>query len=227
MAEFKIICEDPPIETIKKYKIDVKISELKDKLYMVVGIEAKNMVLTLEKEEEKGVSTPLDHDNKCLSEFKVVEGNCYVLRVKSNSEEDINKMRYIFNKNEEVKKYEISEQDYNKREDNFRKFKEKFIDKKNDEILIHTNEKGAKVGDRCQVLKTGTRGEVKFVGKTEFSEGLWVGVQLDEPVGKNDGSVNGKRYFNCPKSYGIFIQPDQIEIGDFPEEDIFSDDEEL
>lgn len=34
----------------------------------------------------------------------------------------------------------------------------------------------------------GKRGEVKFVGKAEsLAAGYWVGVQYDEPVGKNDG----------------------------------------
>jgi len=43
---------------------------------------------------------------------------------------------------------------------------------------------------RCEVRqpKAGARrGEVKFVGKTFFQSGIWVGIQYDEPVGKNDG----------------------------------------
>jgi len=38
------------------------------------------------------------------------------------------------------------------------------------------------------------------MGTTEFAAGEWCGVELDEPIGKNDGSVNEKRCAFPPSS---------------------------
>lgn len=52
------------------------------------------------------------------------------------------------------------------------------------------------VGDRVIVSSgLGSRaGILKYMGETKFAQGTWCGVQLDEPTGKNDGSVDGVRY---------------------------------
>ena len=64
---------------------------------------------------------------------------------------------------------------------------------------------------RCRVAHMGL-GEVLFVGQTSFAAGTWVGVHLDEPRGKNDGSVQGKRYFACAPGYGVFVRPSQVQV---------------
>ena len=59
--------------------------------------------------------------------------------------------------------------------------------------------------------------------------GFWVGVEYDEPVGKNDGSVKGTRYFTCSEGYGGMARPNNVNVGDFPAEDSFglSDGDEI
>lgn len=49
-------------------------------------------------------------------------------------------------------------------------------------------------------------GKVAFLGPTDFTTGELVGVILDEAKGKNDGSVEGRRYFSCVDGHGIFVR---------------------
>ncbi|XP_062371712.1 dynactin subunit 1a isoform X2 [Sardina pilchardus] len=74
--------------------------------------------------------------------------------------------------------------------------------------------KPAKVGSRVEVIGKGERGTVAYVGATLFATGKWVGVILDEAKGKNDGTVQGKRYFTCEDSHGIFVRQSQIQMLD-------------
>lgn len=48
------------------------------------------------------------------------------------------------------------------------------------------------VGSRVLVngLKSGI---LRYIGSVEFAEGLFCGVELDEPDGKHDGQVNNTR----------------------------------
>ncbi|NWR37675.1 KI13B protein, partial [Tachuris rubrigastra] len=57
---------------------------------------------------------------------------------------------------------------------------------------------------------TNKTGIVRYVGPTDFQEGTWVGVELDLPSGKNDGSIGGKQYFRCNPGYGLLVKPGRV-----------------
>uniref|UniRef100_A0A3Q1GKU3 CAP-Gly domain-containing protein n=1 Tax=Acanthochromis polyacanthus TaxID=80966 RepID=A0A3Q1GKU3_9TELE len=72
-----------------------------------------------------------------------------------------------------------------------------------------------RLGDR--VLVGGTKaGVVRFLGETDFAKGEWCGVELDEPLGKNDGAVAGTRYFQCMPRYGLFAPVHKVTRIGFP-----------
>lgn len=61
-------------------------------------------------------------------------------------------------------------------------------------------------------LADGRSAVVRFVGETEFAPGIWVGCELDDGSGKNDGSVQGERYFECDMGNGMFVRPSAVTI---------------
>lgn len=138
----------------------------------------------------------------------------------------------------QVEKYQISEEEYAKRDDTFRKFKAdmqkkdpNFMKKSGNKIPDDFQKEEASAvaaGQRCQLVIGSRRGEVKYVGLVpELAPGYWVGVQLDEPTGDSDGKVKGKSYFTVPAAkFGVFIRPKDALYGDFPPVDDFDEDED-
>lgn len=43
-----------------------------------------------------------------------------------------------------------------------------------------------------------------------LQSGVWVGVELDVPTGKNDGTVQGIQYFQSRPKHGIFVRADKL-----------------
>uniref|UniRef100_A0ABM5GKY3 Dynactin subunit 1 n=1 Tax=Pogona vitticeps TaxID=103695 RepID=A0ABM5GKY3_9SAUR len=79
-------------------------------------------------------------------------------------------------------------------------------------MSVEVSGKPLKVGSRVEVIGKGHRGTVAYVGTTLFATGKWVGVILDEAKGKNDGTVQGRRYFTCEENHGIFVRQSQIQV---------------
>jgi hypothetical protein len=66
-------------------------------------------------------------------------------------------------------------------------------------------------GDKCAIHPGDRMATVMFIGPVaSMPAGYWVGVQYEEKVGKNDGTLNGRRYFTCPPGYGGFLRATRV-----------------
>ncbi|CAN8032743.1 unnamed protein product [Ixodes persulcatus] len=72
--------------------------------------------------------------------------------------------------------------------------------------------KQLRLGDRVTVAGVKS-GVLRFYGETEFADGLWCGVELDEVSGgKHSGVVNGVVYFPCRPGHGIFAPESKVRL---------------
>ncbi|KAG8194224.1 hypothetical protein JTE90_024556 [Oedothorax gibbosus] len=61
---------------------------------------------------------------------------------------------------------------------------------------------GVQIGDK--VMVGGAKvGILRYCGGTQFAQGIWAGVELEEPLGKNDGTLKGVSYFKCSQNHGL------------------------
>eukprot|EP00057_Strongylocentrotus_purpuratus_P030796 XP_782736.2 PREDICTED: tubulin-specific chaperone E [Strongylocentrotus purpuratus] len=69
------------------------------------------------------------------------------------------------------------------------------------------------VGHR--ILSEEQYGTIRFVGLVPPTEGLWLGIEWDNPErGKHDGSHNGTQYFQCSSpTSGSFLRPKKADLG--------------
>lgn len=199
----------------------------------MTGGSALTMKLELYDNKNKHICN-IDNDNSLLGSYPIDDG----MRIHV-----IDKFALVsFDSNDSTDRFRLSEEEYGKKGDTLRSFLQKNkLGKYNEEELQKMKEEQEKerqeearlaaavvVGSRCEVKvpKQATRrGTVKYNGTVQHTKGLWIGVQYDEPLGKNDGSVNDVRYFTCPPKYGGFVKPAYVTIGDFPEEHFDLEDE--
>ncbi|XP_047125475.1 CAP-Gly domain-containing linker protein 1 isoform X2 [Hydra vulgaris] len=78
----------------------------------------------------------------------------------------------------------------------------------------HLQPEDIQIGDSITILydKKRVSGTVRYIGKTEFSTGVWCGLEIEESNGKNNGTVNGYKYFECAENHGIFIRLHKVKI---------------
>mmetsp|Transcript_14654 Transcript_14654/g.37084 ORF Transcript_14654/g.37084 Transcript_14654/m.37084 type:complete len:625 (+) Transcript_14654:182-2056(+) len=57
----------------------------------------------------------------------------------------------------------------------------------------------------------GRKGTVRYIGRvSQLFPGYWIGVELNEANGNNDGSIQGGMYFKCSPNHGVFMRPSKL-----------------
>jgi hypothetical protein len=73
---------------------------------------------------------------------------------------------------------------------------------------------GFAVGKRCSVDGIACKGVIRFLGPLVETDKLRVGIELDEPLGKHNGTPKGAdaAYFVCRKKHGLLTPSGKVQI---------------
>ncbi|KRZ57321.1 Tubulin-folding cofactor B [Trichinella nativa] len=172
----------------RRFPLKITVGELKKKVEMLTGIPFSSMTLQIVKPD--GQKLKLFDANETLTDLNISDGTTIHVNIKFCTVRD-------FMRQNKLGKYNPNH--------------EKLVPKEEMEIDLLDKQ----VGQRC-IVKIGDpqewkRGNIAYIGETDFKPGLWIGVEYDEEVGKHDGSVNGKRYFQCKDKRGAFVRPHLVE----------------
>ena len=188
------------------------VAVLKQKLWPITGIPPESQRLSL----------PHTSESDLLSSFAIEPLS--VIKVDDARPKG---QRENYTDDSKVDKFELSKEEYEARNDSVLAYKKrhqigrfdpnaparaKELEDAEKDLI---KQKGITVGARCQVGHN--RGTIRYVGEVPEipKPGLWIGIEYDEPVGKNDGSM-GRRYFDAGPKFGGFMKADKLEVGDFP-----------
>ncbi|KAJ7065258.1 tubulin-folding cofactor B [Mycena amicta] len=223
-------------DTHSERRIDphISVQQLKTKLELITGVPVANQAISiLSSLEDRTLVAALTDDARPLGYYGLRDGHVVQVDDTDPSTSFTGQLTDVT----QVDKFELSEEAYASRTDSVLAYKQRNqvgrFAPKNEAETAPVVDMDIPLGSRCQVESTepglSKRGTVRFVGQTKFGngDGVWVGVEYDEPMGKNDGSVNGERYFSCRPKYGTFVRPGKVMVGDYPVEEIDLDDEEM
>lgn len=76
-----------------------------------------------------------------------------------------------------------------------------------------TRQRNFSVGARVDVIGYRAKGIVRYYGKhkTDPKKGMVYAVELDRPIGKNNGTVKGEKYFECVDLHGVLVAKKKVQ----------------
>ena len=190
------------LPAIKSFPRDISIHDLANKLELMTGVTGEDTKISLTVDDRlvsENIFTP-EGKTRTLDSFLPPEFSTVSIEVTGSSDLDSSL-------NGDAAKFTLDAESYASRAETARKFLE--------EKKLQDTQAKFPVGATCEVTVAGhpvRKGTIMYVGNTEFKPGVWIGVQYEEPLGKNDGSVAGKRYFTCPQLHGGFVKPGDVMV---------------
>ncbi|GAA6022352.1 hypothetical protein JCM11491_003231 [Sporobolomyces phaffii] len=250
MPYLSLWISSPDTHSERRIGTDITVAQLRSKLEPVTGIPYDSQRLTLRRTPDGAghsgaaqtgeLLATLDDDHRTLDSYGASEW--MTIRVES-SDPHARALAGQYTDDSRVDKFELTQQEYEARPDTVLAYKMRnrlgrfAPTATSSSSSAHSLEPEVPsdlvVGCRCEVAlssELSRRGTVKFVGPTQFGaqdDSVWVGVEWDEPVGKHNGTVDGKVYFETLPLRASFVRPDKVTVGDFPEIDPFAEDEEI
>ncbi|KAF9512676.1 hypothetical protein BS47DRAFT_1393978 [Hydnum rufescens UP504] len=204
MTSATVIVSSPDTRSERTYDLSLSVGDLKKKLEPVTGIPISSQILSLFRSDQDSVKIKfLDDDDRPLGYFGVVTG----MHIKVDDLNPSLNNTGQFMDVSRVEKFEISKDEYERRPGTVKAFKERNKLGRFAESTPHETKASSRnipVGARCQVdpeSGLNKRGTVRYVGTPKFGVqdgAIWVGIEYDEPVGKNDGSVKAKESLSIP-----------------------------
>ncbi|KAL8434046.1 hypothetical protein Efla_001518 [Eimeria flavescens] len=252
--------------------LDAPISAVKDKLYRHTGTASSNMSLQLLLPGGGGqqlqTAIPLDGADELMfgcpsvgctlviSDTSVRGGAAGGLGAAAGAAADVAAAAQAHVDEDVSKRYIMPDEVYEQRECSMRQFLRGLQSVRADLFQQQQQQQQQEpeeeirrkfpIGSRCQ-LTGDRRGRVAFVGRrpSRPTAEIWIGVALDEPLGRTDGRdfrvareaaaagaaaaakgkliFSGKRLFECEgDAYGEFARPAEVAVGDFPPLDPFA-----
>lgn len=227
MADFPVFIDSDDTSSERRVSPQWTISDFKKKMWPIIGIPPASQHLSLRYETEDDLIGSFKLQP--LSVIKI--SDLRPVGQRPNYTDDTN-----------VKKFELTEEEYDSRSDSVRAFKKRNqlgrfdpdAGSKDGIALAECQKLAVLAGARCRVEgEADRRGTIRYVGRVPEipNGGIWVGIEYDEPVGKNNGSIQGTSYFETKDKFGGFLRPSRVQIGNFPpriiDEDLMSSDDEI
>eukprot|EP01084_Bolivina_argentea_P292625 503097_1 len=68
------------------------------------------------------------------------------------------------------------------------------------------------INDFVQLETVRKKGYIRYIGPLIGAkyDGIFYGIELEKHIGKNNGGLDGHKYFQCKKNYGLFVKRNKI-----------------